>query len=285
MKIVITGATGFLGSRIADYYKNKYEIFTPSHTEMDICNIKTVQSYLHGIRPNIIIHCAAVSDVGMCEKEPERSWQINVNGSKNIAEIGNEVGAKCIMCSSDQVYFGSDVDTPHIEEERVTPFHGYGRQKLMMEQECLRINPRNVMLRLSWMYDSQKRNEQERDNFMTKLVVNLREHQKLYFPIYDKRGITNVAEVVHNIEKTFSIPGGVYNFGSYNDKSMYETMTNVFERMAFDEKLVIHKDNEAFADRHRNLCMSERKINEKRITFLTTTEGIYQALCENIQKL
>lgn len=57
-------------------------------------------------------------------------------------------------------------------------------------------------------------------------------------------------------------------------------MTAVFERMDFAEKLVLYRDQAAFAEHHRNLCMSERKIKAHGITFFPTAEGIYKALCE-----
>lgn len=280
MKIVVTGCSGFLGSRIAACYKEKYEIFTPAHSEMDIMDKASVKVYLESVKPDIIIHCAAVSDVGACDREPKRSWEINVTGSENIAEIGKGVGAKCIMCSSDQVYMGSTIKTPHLETEKVEPCNEYGRQKLTMEQKCLEKNPDSVLLRLSWMYDVKRRNEQERSNFMTKLLNDIRENKELFFPVHDMRGITNVSEVVKNMEKVFYLPGGVYNFGAYNDKSVYETMRQVFQKVRQSELPLLRENTEAFADNPRNLCMNVDKIESKGIRFSTTAEGIIGVLEE-----
>lgn len=278
MRIVVTGSTGFLGSRIADYYRDKYEVFTPTHSEMDITDKEAVKRYLEGVKPDIVIHCAAVSDVGTCDKEPERTWKINVNGSENIAEISRITGAKCIMCSSDQVYFGSEVKTPHLENEPLEPHNEYGRQKLVMEEKCLEKNPDSVMLRLSWMYDTERKHAQEHDNFMRKLLEDMRNNNQLSFPVYDKRGITNVRQVVENLEKVFELPGGVYNFGSYNDKNTYETMREVFDKTGCYDLSFLHENTSAFADNHRNISMNVDKIKRMGIIFSGTADGIAEVL-------
>lgn len=264
MKILITGGSGFLGIRIADYYRHKYKILTPAHSEMDITDKTAVKLYLESKQPDIIIHCAAVSNVGICDNEPERTQLINVIGSKNIAEIGKAIGAKCIMCSSDQVYFGSALKTPHLEDEELMPYNEYGRQKLTMEQNCLQKNPDCVMLRLSWMYDTKRNGEQEHDTFMRKLIADIQTKTAISFPIHDMRGITDVTEVVKNLEKTFHLPGGVYNFGSYNDKNTYETLREAFSRLPRIDSSLLHANTTAFADNHRNICMNIDKNHKCR---------------------
>ncbi len=68
-KMLITGASGFLGSCVAQYYKDKYEVLTPSHSEMDIADESSVMQYFKKTRPDFVIHCAAISEVGRCERE------------------------------------------------------------------------------------------------------------------------------------------------------------------------------------------------------------------------
>lgn len=281
-KILITGASGFLGSRICDYYKDNYEIYAPTHSEMDITKEEVVSAMLKREKPDVVIHCAAVSDTGKCEQEPEYSWKINVDGSRNIAKASKEIGAKCILCSSDQVYFGSDIMDAHQEDEIVNPYNVYGREKLQAEKDCLMVNPDCVLLRLSWMYDTKNNQMQEHGDFMRTLLDKIAKHEELSYPIYDKRGITYVKEVVKNIEKTFALPGGVYNFGSPNEKNTYETVRNVFVQLqlqSFDiEK--IKKNEQAFLENPRNLTMSQAKINQHGIAFTHTEEGILGNLKE-----
>ena len=270
---MITGATGFLGSRIAYYYSKKYEICTPTRYEMDITNEEEVLCLFEKERPDIVIHCAAVSDVGLCEREPEKSYKINVDGSVNIAKASQIVHAKCIICSSDQVYFGSVIDGPHNEEEVLQPFNIYGQEKLKAEQECLKINPDCVLLRLSWMYDVRTIREGEHGDFFRTLIPQIRGNGELAFPIYDRRGITDVNEVVENLEKVFQIEGGIYNFGAPNEKDTYTTVYEVFTNVGLDVRR-LRKNKEAFKASQRNLCMCQRKVNECGIYFSSTVEGL-----------
>ena len=276
-KLLITGGSGFLGRRIADYYENKYEVFAPSHNEMDITNRENVIEKIQSITPDCIIHCAAISDVAFCEKEPERAWKINVDGSRNIAEAAKDIAATCILCSSDQVYYGSTWNKAHDEDEVLEPCNLYGKGKLAAEQKCLEVNPFSILLRLSWMYDTKSMNEQEHGDFARTVLQKLEMKEMLSYPIYDRRGITYVRDVVQNLELAFSLPGGVYNFGAPNDKNTYDMMIEVAKKFGWDTEKIERNEN-AFLDNPRNMTMSQKKINEHGIYFKTTAEGLMEQL-------
>ena len=93
-RLLVTGASGFMGSRVVDFYRGKYEICAPGHGEMDITEEAEVISGLRDWRPDYVVHCAAISDIGRCEQEPERSLRINVDGAVNLAKASALVGAK-----------------------------------------------------------------------------------------------------------------------------------------------------------------------------------------------
>ncbi len=277
--LLLTGASGFLGSRIANFYKEKYHIYAPTHNEMDITNEESVEAAFAKYRPDIVVHCAAISDVGLCEKEPEKSWKINVDGSIHIAKAAAKVQAKCVICSSDQVYFGNSVEEAHREEEELHPLNLYGQEKLKAEKECLKVNPDSVLLRLSWMYDTQTMHEGEHSDFFRTLLPKIRNREKLIYPVYDKRGITDVNEVIRNLEKTFEIAGGVYNFGAPNHNSTYETVYEVLTNAGLGTEQ-LQKNEEAFRNDPRNLCMSQDKVKSYGIVFASTVNR----LSENIKR-
>lgn len=272
-KLLITGASGFLGSRIVDYYKRQYEICAPSHQEMDITEEDGVLAVFKREKPDVVVHCAAISNTSKCEKEPEHSWKINVDGCRNIAKAAKITGAKCFICSSDQVYFGSSQMKPHDENEKLFPANVYGREKLQAEEECLAVNPDCVLLRLAWMYDAKSNSPWEHGDFLRTLITKLDTEEALQYPIYDVRGITDVKEVVANLQKAFALPGGVYNFGSPNEKNTYETVKLLFEKTGRKVER-IQKNETAFREHPRNLAMSQEKLNRFGIEFTTTIEAL-----------
>lgn len=276
--ILITGSHGFVGKRAVKFFQGRYRVAAPSHAEMDITDPASVRRYMEALRPEYVLHCAAVSDVGQCQRQPERSWEINVSGSVHVVKAAKTLGAKCLLCSSDQVYFGSPLQSPHQETEPLSPANAYGRQKLEMERRCLAIDPQCVLLRLSWMYDLQKAEPGEKDTFFTRLTADLAAGGPLVFRVYDRRGITDVNHVLENMEKAFSLPGGVYNFGSPNALSTPDTVKAAFRAANLEWRGKIREDREAFASSPRNLTMDPRKLEKAGIFFPSTAEGLAQAL-------
>ena len=259
-KMLVTGASGFLGSRVAAYFSKEYELCTPSHQEMDITQADIVEQIVDTFHPDVIIHCAAMADVGQCQREPEASWARNVTGSINIATAAKRVGAKCLLCSSDQVYFA-------------IPTNLYAQEKLAAEQECLRIDPDCVFLRLSWMYDPALTKVSQHSDFFTNLLPKLHTDEELAYAAYDKRGITDVNEVIQNMKKAIEIPGGIYDFGSPNDKTMYETAVSLFSQLNLNAGR-IKANTTAFKDSPRDMTLKQDVVNKLGIYFTDTTESL-----------
>lgn len=280
MKLLITGGTGFLGRRAAAYLQTLgFQVLTPSHRDLDITQAEAVQSWFRANRPEAVIHTAAISDTGLCQREPEWSETVNVDGCVHLAQSCRELGAKLLLCSSDQVYSGSAFGGPHREEEPVSPNNVYGNQKRLAEQRCLEISPDTVCLRLSWMF-SKDSLPGEHGHFLTALKTALEEDTKpLTWPVYDRRGITDVGAVVRNLPLALNLPGGVYNFGAENDANTYETVKKLLQQLDMDEALArLIPNEEAFAEQPRDLTMDTTKIQEAGILFPTTKQGLWDAL-------
>lgn len=273
MKTGITGAGGFLGSRLVEYFGRKEketgEICVVPYTreKLDFTSREQVFKVLKKDCPDVLIHTAAISDISACSADPELSEKVNVTGVRYISDACAEYGIRLIFCSSDQVYMGSPVKEPHREDEKdLNPPSLYAKQKLRAEEYILSACKDAVILRLSWMFGADYEGRREHGNLLSNLALTVREEKKPVFPVYDFRSITDVWEVVKNMEKMFTILPGIYNFGSENDQSTYDLVSGFMERLGLNEFLP-EKNMEAFAGNPRNLRMNMDKCRKAGIVF------------------
>ena len=127
MKIFLTGAGGFVGSRILAAFPDAVK--APS---LRNAGEEDVRRLVGEVCPDMIIHTAAVSDIGACEKDPDGSRRANVDLPLWLVRTG----VKCILFSSDQVYGDSRGKGPYREED-AAPANLYAMQKLEMEKKSL----------------------------------------------------------------------------------------------------------------------------------------------------
>lgn len=280
--ILVTGASGFLGSRICQHFSDKYKVIAPTHKDMELRKLDSVMSVFNKEIPDIVIHCGAISDVKKCDENSNIAYSINVDGTANIAKACVRYHSKLIFCSSDQIYFGCDSLVAHYEYEKTNPINNYGKQKLEAERVCLDYCKDAVVLRLGLMYDYQQLSTNEHENFFSNLMKALSQNKTISYPIYDYRGITYVQNVLNNIEKVFVLPGGIYNFGSENELNTYDTVKKFINELGLDDK-IIAKNEQAFQEKPRNIRMCIDKIKEYGILFPSTSEGLVE--CADISNI
>lgn len=278
-KILITGSSGFLGSRLALYYKEKFDLLLPSHCELNVSREEAVKEYMEENNPEIVIHCAALSNTGYCEQHEEESHRVNVQGTVRVAKACKQIGAKLIFMSSDQVYNGTPLPGLLKEEDVLQPVNIYGRHKLEAEQRAQWNLPESVGLRLTWMYDLPESTLKLNSNILANIQKAKDEGKTLLAATHEYRGVTNVWEVVKNMEKTFSLPGGIYNYGSVNTLNSYDLQLQAAAIMGIkDPAQLILPDEERFRDQERNLTMDCSLIEKHGIKFSNSVEGIESAI-------
>ena len=278
-KLLITGSTGFLGSRLALYYKDKYELLLPTHSQLNVSREEAVMAYMEQFQPDIVLHCAALSNTWYCEQHPDESHRVNVQGTVKIAKACKHIGAKLVFMSSDQVYNGTPVSGPLKEQDVFQPVNVYGRHKLEAEQRALRNNPMSVALRLTWMYDVPGSHMKLNSNILVNIQKALDEGTTIKAATHEYRGVTNVWEVVRNMEQTLELPGGIYNYGSGNHIDSYTLFLKVANIMGAKEpSTFILPDEERFSEQTRNLTMDCSLINNFGIRFNDSVKGIEKAL-------
>ena len=262
MKILLTGAQGFLGLRIAQAMP---VIAAPSLRDAADDDVKRL---MDDVQPDVVIHTAAISDIGQCERNPDASWRANVLLPEAIARAAG--GAKLLMLSTDQVYSGCEGAGPYSEDE-VCPANLYARHKIEMEQRVLAISPDAVLLRATWMYDMPICGANNRGNFLMNVMQAAMTGQRIAFPREQYRGITWAREVAERMKDAIALPGGVYNFGSGNDMPMYDTADFLAQRMGL--KLPLEE-----APARHNLWMDGAKLRAQGISFRATGDGLLACL-------
>ena len=281
-KVLITGSEGFLASRIIKKYENKYEIISMNKNMLNITNEKQTMDIIKDIRPKYIIHTAAIADTGICQKNPELSYEVNVKGVINIAKACSLTKSKFINCSSEQIYNGNQESGPYKEEDEVTPNSIYGVHKFTAEKEVDKILEDAVHLRLTWMFGLPERGCKVNTNIITNIIKSIMNSNIYKAPSKEYRGMTYVHEVVDNMERIINLPKGIYNTGSENDYSTYEIAEIVVQNLGLNRSLeeVLENDSERFKDKHRDLRIDNDKLRKSEIYFSTTEEAIKKCLRE-----
>ena len=284
-KILITGASGFVGGRVVEAMKSEYDLITPAHGELDVTSADAVNNFVARVMPDAILHLAAISNTGYCEDHPDESYIVNVVSVENLARAAASHGAKFVWFSSDQVYNGNLELGPLCEDVSVSPENHYGRHKLLAEERSLAICPDSVALRATWMYDTEKPGMKTHGNFVLNFHNAIKNGTPLRFATREFRGITWVDEVVRNTPFTFELPGGIYNFGAENNLNTYETACEYARILSCNPKESVIADTERFAEHIRNISISMQKAyeaSEGKIHFLNTLDGL--AAFEGVHK-
>ncbi len=268
-KVLVSGIGGFVGSRIMCQLSDRFDLIAFPKGMLARANEKEVIQFIEKNHPDVIIHTAAVSDIGYSARHPEESHKANVLLPVWIAKGARETGAKLLAFSSDQVYSGINKEEPFDENAVLSPSNLYGCQKLESEGKVISVLQSAVMLRATWMYDFPGYGLPIRGNLLLNLLNAAMHTEELSFSEYDYRGITYVRQVVELLVPAMQLPGGVYNFGSENKLNMYDTAIDF--KNALGLKLSLKKDEDST---FRNLAMSCEKIRKFGIDFDNTQDGI-----------
>lgn len=277
-KILVTGASGFVGSRFVERWRNEYTLLTPTHSELDITDAASVERYFAINSPQAVVHLAAISNTQYCEQHPDESYMVNVEGVVNLAAVSARNGVKFLFFSSDQVYNGNAQNGPLAEDTAVAPVSVYGKHKLLAEEKALELCPAAVALRSTWLYDSAREGMPVHQNFVLNIEKAIKERMPIKLPVHEYRGITWVRDAVEFLPTALRLPGGVYNYGAECTMDTYETACCYCEMLiGLQSGPLLQPDYERYSDGTRNLSMSTDKIfraSGGAICFSSTMSGL-----------
>jgi len=153
VRVLITGGKGQLGKDLIRVLgeKGNHEVIGVDREKMDITDARQTWKVIQDIKPEVIIHAAANTNVDGCELDPDNAYLVNGLGTRNVAAAAQEFGAKLVYYSTDYVFDGTN-NKPYEEFDPVNPKSGYGRSKLAGEEFVKALSTRFFIVRTAWVF-------------------------------------------------------------------------------------------------------------------------------------
>jgi len=150
--ILVTGARGRLGSALSRFLSSREEDVTSiSRSELELSDKSAVKDYVGSLRPDLILHPAAMTNVDACERNSEKAYRDNVLATRNLAEAAARIEARFIHFSTDYVFDGNK-SAPYVETDTPNPLCVYAQTKLQAEQIVSSLVQNHVIIRVAWLF-------------------------------------------------------------------------------------------------------------------------------------
>lgn len=222
-KILLTGAGGMLAHDAVAVLQPYFEVIPRREAELDICHAEAVHAAICGIRPDVVINCAAYTLVDACETEQEKAFAVNADGVKNLALACRQSGSLLIHISTDYVFDGTQ-QTPYTETDIPHPLSVYGQSKHAGEQYVLEILKQYAIIRSSWLYGAGG------NNFISTILRLARDRKELPV-VNDQRGSpTWTLDLSRAIKALLDgSPQGIYHVCNQGNCTWYEYARRIAE--------------------------------------------------------
>lgn len=157
-KVLVTGANGMLGQDLCPILeRNGYEVVKTDIQNLDITNSNMVENVFNDEKPDIVIHCAAYTNVDKAEEDLETARTINAKGTENIAKACKKINAVMVYISTDYVFDGQGKN-PYKPTDKTAPLNNYGLTKFEGEEAVRKNLEKYYICRTSWLYGHQGKN-------------------------------------------------------------------------------------------------------------------------------
>lgn len=157
MRVLVTGAAGTLGSRLVTALaEHGHDCVACDRARLDITDPARALTVLEEVRPDAVVHCAALTNVDAAETDPDLAFRVNGTGTANVARAAAHVGARLVAVSTDYVFDGARAE-PYAADAVPNPLGVYGRSKLEGERAA-RLAGDWLVVRVSWVYGRGGRN-------------------------------------------------------------------------------------------------------------------------------
>jgi dTDP-4-dehydrorhamnose reductase len=285
LKIHVTGANGQLGSEIKKL-ASLFESFEFDYTDvndLDICNLKSVDTYLENKRADYIINCAAYTAVDKAESDLATARKVNVEAVTNLVTAANKYKSKLIHISTDYVFGSSPQNFPFIETDSTSPNSAYGITKLEGEVEAQNAE-KHIVIRTSWLYSSFGNN-------FVKTILRLGKERAELGILFDQVGTPCYAEdlalailsIVEKIQQSNEFKSGIYHYSNEGVCSWFDFAYTIIKLSGLNcnVKPILTRDYPLPANRPAFSVMNKSKIKETfGLTIPYWTDGLERCMKE-----
>ncbi len=233
MKILGTGLRGLVGSRIVELLKDKYEF---EYSDVDITDRDKILQKIKDSYSQVVLHLAAKTDVDICERDKKNAWEVNVEGTRNVAQACERNKKKLIYISTDFVFDGKNSPNEGYSENDIpNPINWYGKTKYEGEKIVQSLSTSWIIARISYPY---RANFEKLDFFRAILkrlqaseqVMGVTDHK--FSPTF----IDDISTAVHELIKQKEV--GVFNVVGSQSLTPFEAAVAIAKVFGLDQKLI-----------------------------------------------
>jgi dTDP-4-dehydrorhamnose reductase len=233
MKVAVAGAGGMLGHDFVVSATNAgHDVIGFDRARMDVADGDAVRRQLERERPDMVVNCAAWTDVDGAEEAEEKAFAVNGSGAGNVAAAAREIGAAVVYVSTDYVFDGAK-GAPYVESDQPAPQSAYGRTKLAGEEATAAANPRHFIVRSSGLFGVGGKNFVAT---MLRLGESMNEvtvvRDQVTAPTYTWHLAYGLTRLIDGIEY------GIHHMAAAGHCSWYEFAGEIFEQAKLDCKVL-----------------------------------------------
>ena len=266
MRILITGSSGFVGKNLMRALKTEHEVFGVDHKASewathvaDITDRDAIKKVVDGVKPDVIVHTAALANVDYVETHRDEAYAINVRGTKNLLESTQGSDTHVVFISSDYVYDG--VTGNFNEKSSLNPISWYGQNKVDAEQFVER-HKRHLILRPTVIFGWDPGGK----NFFMQVLENQREKRTMRVPKDQVSNPTYVRLLTKVIERSIAKGlTGTFVSGGRESMDRYTLGLTICDVFGFDKALLIPMETKELgqiAKRPLNCSTDSSRIRE-----------------------
>ena len=298
MKLLVTGINGFVAGSILAHARKNWEVHGVDITEtaglpsdirahqLDLTDPVKLAELFDQIKPDAVIHTAAIANIDVCENYQDLAWKVNVEITKSLAELCQKNDTKMIVCSTDTVFDGIKGD--YLETDASNGVNYYAKTKIEAEKIVLGASSKNIVARLSLVMGLPVLGKG--NSFLADMIEKLKKGETVKFPANEIRTPVDVVTLGSALaELAGSSYGGIIHLSGSTKINRYQMAILIAEQLGLNPELIEGTDSNALAGRAPRPNDASMK-NDLAVKLLKTpmrtlAEGLDLTLNYNVEEL